>query len=72
MPLVELTIAEGRAPQQLRGLISAVTTAVQESIDAPKETIRVILREVPLTHWAAGDVTLAERGATAGADARTG
>lgn len=72
MPLVELTIAEGRAPEQLRGLISGVTTAVQESIDVPKETIRVILREVPLTHWATGDVTLAERQAMEGADSRTG
>ena len=28
---------------------------------APKESIRLIVREVPLTHFAAGGVTLAER-----------
>jgi 4-oxalocrotonate tautomerase len=36
------------------------------SIDAPKANVRVVIREVPRTHWAAGDVTLAERAADAG------
>ncbi len=61
MPFVEVTLAEGRTPEQLRALLSAVTTAVSESVSAPKESIRVCIREVPPTHWAAGDVTLAER-----------
>jgi 4-oxalocrotonate tautomerase len=30
---------------------------------AKKEAVRVILREVPKSHWAAGDETLAERAA---------
>ncbi len=69
MPLVEVTLAEGRTPEQLRSLLSAVTAAVSESVSAPKESIRVVIREVPPTHWAAGDVTLAEkRAAQAGAD----
>ncbi|MDW5615081.1 2-hydroxymuconate tautomerase [Mycolicibacterium sp. D5.8-2] len=61
MPIVEVTLAAGRTPEQLRRLISAMTTAVSESISAPPERIRVIIREVPLTHFAAGDITLAER-----------
>jgi 4-oxalocrotonate tautomerase len=32
-----------------------------ESVAAPRESVRVILREVPTTHFAAGDVTIAER-----------
>ncbi len=67
MPLVEITLAEGRTPEQLRSLLSAVTAAVSESVAAPVESIRVVLREVPPTHWAAGDVTLAERRAAAAA-----
>ena len=62
MPIVEITLAEGRPPDRLRALITAVTEAVCESIGAPKSNVRVVLREVPKTHWAAGDVTLAERG----------
>lgn len=61
MPLVEITLTEGRTPQQLRTLISKVTHAVVESVDTPIESVRVVLREVPTTHFAAGDVTIAER-----------
>ncbi len=61
MPLVQVTLRDGRTPQQLRSLISALTTAVVESVGAPKESVRVIITEVPGTHWAAGDVTLEER-----------
>ena len=48
-------------PVQLRTLISALTHAASEAVDAPVESIRVVIREVPLTHWGAGDVTIAER-----------
>lgn len=61
MPLVEITLVEGRPPERLRSLISKVTAAVNEAVDAPVESIRVVVREVPATHWAAGDVTIAER-----------
>jgi 4-oxalocrotonate tautomerase len=61
MPLVEVTLVEGRTPEQLRTLISKLTAAVVDAVDAPKENVRVVLREVPPTHWAAGDVTIQER-----------
>jgi 4-oxalocrotonate tautomerase len=61
MPLIQVSLREGRTPEQLRALISALTTAAIESIGAPKETVRVIVTEIPPTHWAAGDVTLEER-----------
>jgi 4-oxalocrotonate tautomerase len=61
MPLVEVTLVEGRTPEQLRTLISRLTAAVVDSVEAPKDNVRVVLREIPATHWAAGDVTVAER-----------
>ena len=61
MPLVEVTLVEGRSPEQLRALVSALTDAVESAVAAPRPSIRVVLREVPATHWAAGDVTVAER-----------
>jgi 4-oxalocrotonate tautomerase len=61
MPLIEVTLAEGRSPEKLRALISKLTEAVVETGVAKKEAVRVILREVPKSHWAAGDETLAER-----------
>jgi len=63
MPLIEVTLAEGRSPEKLRALISKLTEAVVQTDVAKKEAVRVILREVPKSHWAAGDETLAERAA---------
>ncbi|MCO7191969.1 tautomerase family protein [Pseudonocardia sp. McavD-2-B] len=61
MPIIEVTLAEGRTPQQLRSLIHELTEAAQRAVDAPLRAVRVILREVPSTHFAAGDVTIEER-----------
>ena len=61
MPFIEITLVEGRSPEQLRSLIANVTRAAVESVDAPIESVRVVLREVPPTHFAAGDVTIDER-----------
>jgi len=61
MPLVEVTLVEGRTPEQIRALITGLTAAVVAAVDAPRENVRVVVREVPATHWAAGDVTIAER-----------
>jgi 4-oxalocrotonate tautomerase len=63
MPLIEVTLVEGRTPEQLRALISGLTQAACEAVGAPIESVRVVVREVPATHWAAGDVTVAERAA---------
>ena len=60
MPIIEVNLTAGRSPEQLRTLITRLTDAVQEAIDSPRDTIRVIIREVPRTHYAAGDVTIAE------------
>ena len=61
MPFIDVTIGLGRSPEQIRSLIHELTEAAPRAIDAPKENIRVVIREVPETHWAAGDVTVAER-----------
>lgn len=61
MPLIEVTMSQGRTPLQIRALISAVTHAAVGALEVPLESVRVVVREVPGTHWAAGDVTLAER-----------
>jgi 4-oxalocrotonate tautomerase len=61
MPLVEVTLTAGRSPEQIRALIHELTDAVERVLAAPRRNIRVIVHEVPTTHWAASDVTLAER-----------
>ena len=63
MPFIDVTLTEGRDPESLRALITALTDAVEQTVGAPRASIRVVLREVPTTHWAAGGVTIAERDA---------
>lgn len=65
MPFIEVTLVEGRTPDRLRALIAALTDAASETLEAPRESVRVVLREVPATHFAAGGVTIAERSSAA-------
>lgn len=60
MPLVEVTIAEGRTAAQIRNLMHEVHKAVLHTVNTRPEHIRVIVREVPRAHWATGDMTLTE------------
>ena len=45
MPLIEVHLLEGRTEEQKKALCTAITKAVQESIGAPVETIRVWIEE---------------------------
>jgi 4-oxalocrotonate tautomerase len=60
MPLIDVSIAEGRTPDQLRALVSALHRAAEETVGALPQNTTVIIREVPLTHWSRGDRTIAE------------
>ena len=60
MPLLEVTLAEGRTPAQIRALIHELHEAVVRAIDAAPSSVRVIVREVPTTHWAAGEDGVAQ------------
>jgi 4-oxalocrotonate tautomerase len=56
MPLVEVTIIEGRPAEKKTRLIKEVTDVVVKTLDAPPEAVRVIIREVPAAHWGVGGV----------------
>ncbi len=61
MPLIEIHLLAGRTDEQKRALLGAVTRAVQESIGAPIETIRVWIEEFPPTEYMAAGVLAADR-----------
>lgn len=56
MPLVQVTMIEGRSPEQKRALLSELTEAVVRSVGAPPENVRVVIYEVPATHWAVAGI----------------
>ncbi len=56
MPVVEITLIEGRSDEAKVRLHQKVAEAIHEAIDAPKEAIRIIIREVPALHFSAAGV----------------
>ena len=62
MPLIDVSLARGRTPEQLRTLISALRRAAEESIGALPENTTVIIGEIPAEHWSRADRTIAEAG----------
>lgn len=59
MPIVDITLIEGRTDEAKARLMRRVADAIHEAIDAPMESIRIIIREVPPQHWAVGGVSKA-------------
>jgi 4-oxalocrotonate tautomerase len=60
MPLVQITLARGRTPEQLTVLGEAVTAAVHDSLGVARENVRVVLTECEPEHWFVGGESLAE------------
>ncbi|SFV15029.1 tautomerase family protein [Pseudoduganella namucuonensis] len=61
MPTIETFVVEGGSDGGKRDLISALTAAVVAAIDAPADSVRVILTEVPAAHFGIGGQSVAER-----------
>jgi len=54
MPIITVSMMEGRTDEQKEALIMAVTESVMASIGAPEENIRVLISEYPKKHWGIG------------------
>ncbi|MFN2744657.1 MULTISPECIES: 4-oxalocrotonate tautomerase [Bacillus] len=54
MPIIHIQILEGRPPEKVEEVIQHVTDAVSTTLDAPKENVRVLVTEIPKTHWGIG------------------
>ncbi|AGP31873.1 tautomerase family protein [Corynebacterium terpenotabidum] len=65
MPLIDVSIAAGRSPEQLRALIDGLHKVAEQTVDAAPENITVIVREVPHELWSRTNTTIAERNASA-------
>ncbi|GAC18640.1 4-oxalocrotonate tautomerase [Paraglaciecola arctica] len=51
MPIAQINIIEGRTDEQKETLISEVTDAIVRTIGAPKQSVRVIINEMPKQHF---------------------
>lgn len=62
MPIIQAQLLEGRSPETIERLIENVTRAVADSLDADPQTVRVIVQEVPTSHWGIGGETAKRKG----------
>ncbi|MDP3173369.1 MAG: 2-hydroxymuconate tautomerase [Phenylobacterium sp.] len=62
MPVAIVNLIEGRSVEKKKAMIIAVTKAISESLDAPVESIRVIIQEVPSTDWGIAGKTAKDMG----------
>lgn len=71
MPIIQITVVEGRDPEDLKRCAKSVARTVHQTLGAPLDTIRVTVHQVPPAFWAVGDKTRdeidAERKAAAAA-----
>ncbi|MBA4355155.1 MAG: 4-oxalocrotonate tautomerase [Novosphingobium sp.] len=67
MPIIEVNMLEGRSADDKERLIQALTDAAINSIGAPRESVRVLLREMPAGHFAVGGQSFAAKAAATAA-----
>jgi 4-oxalocrotonate tautomerase len=54
MPIIDVSLIEGRDAETKRRLIRELTDAAERVLEVPRASIRVLLREVPAEHWGIG------------------
>lgn len=62
MPLIHVGLMEGRTEEQIEKLIEELTITAVKTLQTPRETVRVIVYEVPKTNWGIGGVTAKKLG----------
>ncbi|WP_308162198.1 4-oxalocrotonate tautomerase [Bacillus sp. ISL-18] len=61
MPLIQVNIMEGRQPEKIKALIENITDTVVETLVVPKTSVRVLVNEMPKTHWGVAGVPVSDR-----------
>ncbi len=56
MPYVTIKLLEGRTDEQKKALVEKVTVAVSETVNAPKESIHIIIEEMSKSNLAIAGV----------------
>ncbi|MCM2533385.1 4-oxalocrotonate tautomerase [Neobacillus pocheonensis] len=61
MPIINVQMMEGRPKEKIAEVIHNITNTVSETLGSPKESIRVIVTEIPKTHWGIAGVPVSEK-----------
>lgn len=61
MPLLQVSIVEGRSPELKEQLIRDLTATVVETLAVKPESVRVLIQELPKIHWGTAGQSMAKR-----------
>jgi 4-oxalocrotonate tautomerase len=61
MFVIEITLTEGRSPEQKERLHAALAANAGDALGWDRDDVRTVIREVPLAHWGAGGQSFAAR-----------
>lgn len=61
MPIIKVEMLKGRTLDQKRKLAEKVTDAVSESVNCPKEAVRIIIREMELENFSEGGILRSDK-----------
>lgn len=59
MPLVQVTMIEGRTQEKKEAFCREVAEAAVRNLDVELQQVRVVISEVPAEHWTIGGVSKA-------------
>ena len=65
MPLIQVTLVEGRTPEQKQDFVRQVTAAAVAALGSAPESVRIVLQEVDPDNWVVAGETMAQRRARA-------
>ncbi|WP_076997927.1 2-hydroxymuconate tautomerase [Variovorax sp. KK3] len=54
MPIIQVTLLEGRSRETKQRLIDLLTQAAIDAVGAPRENVRVMIWEIPPENFAVG------------------
>jgi len=60
MPIVQISMIQGRTPEKKEELIKKVTDAIVETLQISKDRVRIVLNEVPKENIGYGGVPLSK------------
>lgn len=60
MPILQVEILKGRTMEQKREMVRKVTDAVTETLNCPKEAVRIIIREMEFENFAKAGILKAD------------
>ena len=62
MPIIQIHMIEGRTNEQKEAVIREVTEAMVRAVGTPKESVRVLIHEMPKQHFGIGGESAKAKG----------